>query len=239
MENIKFSDLFDQVKLVFKSKSLFILSWAFIFIILLHLLPQDESLFYFYVKDLSGLSNAVYNLITYIVYFVFSFYYTFILMIISKELIEWNELSVKESFDIVNSKIAALFTTSVTTSILLVLLTLLLVIPWLIYGLYWMFAIYAVLFNNLSNWEARAYSKKLTQWRWWGIFFLLLHFSLYIFLIVFLISFVSTIFLNFIFAENLVDMYLTLFMWFISIVLSFLWIVFNVSMYLKLEENTN
>jgi hypothetical protein len=68
--------------------------------------------------------------------------------------------------------------TTLLMGIFLVGLFILLIIPGIIFGIYWAFAIYAVMLNNKSGLEALQYSKSLVQGRWWRVFGYLLVFGL-------------------------------------------------------------
>lgn len=62
------------------------------------------------------------------------------------------------------------FLTALLYGIFTFLLTLLLVIPGLIYGIFWMFAIPAVVLSGKKNNEALKYSHELLRGRWWQAF---------------------------------------------------------------------
>ena len=50
------------------------------------------------------------------------------------------------------------------------LLLLLLIIPWLIFAVYWIFFIYVIVLKDISATKSFEYSKKMVKWRWWEIF---------------------------------------------------------------------
>ncbi len=60
--------------------------------------------------------------------------------------------------------------TSFITWIMIGFLTLLFIIPGVIYSIYWMFVIYIVIIHKLNSSESREYSKNIVQWRWWKAF---------------------------------------------------------------------
>ncbi|MFZ2456112.1 MAG: hypothetical protein WAX07_06520 [Candidatus Altiarchaeia archaeon] len=59
--------------------------------------------------------------------------------------------------------------TSIIQAIILIFLFLLLIIPGVIYSVYWSFALYAVALGGKSGKEALSYSKKIVQNRWWTV----------------------------------------------------------------------
>lgn len=65
---------------------------------------------------------------------------------------------------------------SILMGILLILLYLLLIIPGIIFTVYWIFAIYILMNEKLGIWESLKKSKQIVKGRWWRVFgyFLLL-----------------------------------------------------------------
>lgn len=59
--------------------------------------------------------------------------------------------------------------TDIVMGIFLIVLFLLLIIPGIIYLVYWAFALYAVALSNKSGREALRYSKKIVNKRWWTV----------------------------------------------------------------------
>jgi hypothetical protein len=87
----------------------------------------------------------------------------------------------------------AIFTT-VLMGILLIGLLLLLIIPGVIAGVYWAFALSVVVFYGKSGFDALNYSKDLVKGRWWTVFSYLLGFLLISFIISVLMFIVIYIF---------------------------------------------
>ena len=68
--------------------------------------------------------------------------------------------------------------TTIIAAILLSLLTLLFVVPGVIYGIYWFFWVYAVALRNRTAKAALDYSKSVVKGQWWDIFWSLFAFGL-------------------------------------------------------------
>ncbi len=67
------------------------------------------------------------------------------------------------------SRWSAAIGTNILLNILLIGLFLLLVVPGIIYSVYWMFASYAVILRNKSGKDALDYSKSIVKGRWWTV----------------------------------------------------------------------
>lgn len=59
--------------------------------------------------------------------------------------------------------------TSILQTVLLALLCIALIVPGIIFGVYWMFAQAAVIFTGKKGMEALRYSKALVKGRWWSV----------------------------------------------------------------------
>lgn len=68
--------------------------------------------------------------------------------------------------------------TSMLMGVFLVGLVILLVVPAIIFGIFWSFAIYAVMLNNKSGMDALRHSKDVVSGRWWRVFGVLIVFGL-------------------------------------------------------------
>lgn len=80
------------------------------------------------------------------------------------------ELELKDAFSLSIKKYPAALGTSVLVSISLVGLFLLLIIPGIIFAVYWQFALIAVVIANKNGLSALKYSKNLVKEKWWKIF---------------------------------------------------------------------
>ena len=68
------------------------------------------------------------------------------------------------------SKWWPVFYTSIIYNILTLLLTLLLIIPGILYSNYWYFFIFAIVIFDKTGQDALDYSKKIVEGRWWKVF---------------------------------------------------------------------
>lgn len=80
---------------------------------------------------------------------------------------------------------------NIVTGFMIGLLTLLFIIPWIIFWVYWTFVTFAVLYYGFSWTQARSHSKTLVTGRWWGTFGIL-------FVIVFLPN-IALLFMSFLY----------------------------------------
>lgn len=79
-------------------------------------------------------------------------------------------LSLKEAMNSALSNFGRGITTNLLSFIVLILLFIALIIPGIIFGIYWIFAGYALALHGKSNMEALRYSKTIVQNRWWRTF---------------------------------------------------------------------
>jgi len=76
------------------------------------------------------------------------------------------KMALKKSF----SRWAPAIWTNILLGLLLLGLFLLLIIPGIIYAVYWMFTLYAVVLYDKSGKDALNYSKNVVKGRWWKVF---------------------------------------------------------------------
>jgi len=87
-----------------------------------------------------------------------------------KTRIEGGRAGFGDSINAATARLWPLVTTDFIRVIFTIGLLFLLIIPGIIYGVYWTFAAYAVLFCGKSNMEALRYSKSMVEGRWGGVF---------------------------------------------------------------------
>lgn len=87
---------------------------------------------------------------------------------------QFNILNKKVHTDITFGKMIKFILTDILALILLVILYLLLVIPGIIFTVYWILTPFVVFDKDLGYLKALKYSKKLVEGQWWKIFLLLL-----------------------------------------------------------------
>jgi hypothetical protein len=75
-------------------------------------------------------------------------------------------------------RLGAIFWTGLLTMVLILGLCLLLIIPGIVYGVYWQFAAYAVLLEQVSGKQALDMSKKIVTGRWLRVFIYGIGFSI-------------------------------------------------------------
>lgn len=85
----------------------------------------------------------------------------------------WNKIEQKESwmqqwFRIAGKKILIIFGTSLLMGLALIPLYILLIIPWIIFSVYWGFIIQAILLRDKKFFKAMSYSKSVIKWFWWN-----------------------------------------------------------------------
>lgn len=68
--------------------------------------------------------------------------------------------------------------TSVLMGLCVLGLSILLIIPGIIYGVFWTFAVYTVMLYNKSGWAAMKHSRETVRGRWWRVFGYLIVFGL-------------------------------------------------------------
>jgi hypothetical protein len=115
--------------------------------------------------------------------------------------IENQQITIKDSLHKALQSWGKVVLTNFITGIMIWLLTLLLIVPWIIYGTYWTFITYIVLFLWLT-WEgARNHSKLLVTNRWWKTFGMVSVFFLLSFILWMTIGFVFYFFLWYFFYD--------------------------------------
>lgn len=87
-----------------------------------------------------------------------------------KNSLEGKSQSFGETLKDANSKWSKVLVTSLVSGLLLLLLTLLFIIPGIIFGIYWLLATYVVIQYGISDMKALSYSKKLVENKWWKTF---------------------------------------------------------------------
>lgn len=80
------------------------------------------------------------------------------------------KITLKQSYAAAKDKWIALLLTSLLSALILIGLTLLLIIPGVIYYVYYLFFSVVVVLKDLQYKEALDYSKKLVKGRWWKVF---------------------------------------------------------------------
>jgi ABC-type Fe3+ transport system permease subunit len=113
---------------------------------------------------------------------------TMAIAFIVKHHVEGKKIGHKEALKESMQKWLAALGTSIIMGIFLFLLALLLIIPAIIFYVYWIFAIYVVLFYNKVGKKALDYSKEIVKGRWWTVFGYSLIFSIIGFLLAFMIG---------------------------------------------------
>lgn len=94
---------------------------------------------------------------------------TMAIALVVKSNIDGNTLSLKESLKKAARLWPKAFSTNILLAICLIGLTLLLIVPGLIFGIYWMFSLYAVIFHDKIGTKAFGYSKSVVKGRWWKV----------------------------------------------------------------------
>lgn len=84
-----------------------------------------------------------------------------------KAALDKKELTWQESFKLAINKWLPTIGTNIIAGILLVGLFLLLIVPGIIFSVYWYFIIYVVIFSKKWGFDAMKYSKEIVQNRWW------------------------------------------------------------------------
>lgn len=106
-------------------------------------------------------------------------------------------------------------------------LTLLFIIPWVIFATFWAFFLYAIVLRDSKVWASFEYSKKLVTWRWWEIF-LYVFFS---FAVIMLVAFWSW------YIPNIENMYMDIGSNFLIDFLSMFMIVIFTLKFLNIDKN--
>ncbi len=84
-----------------------------------------------------------------------------------KQKIDKKSCDLKEAITFGFNKLMPALGTMILLFIFVFLLSLLLIIPGIIFAVYWTFALYVVIFKNVSGNSALSQSKELVQNRWW------------------------------------------------------------------------
>lgn len=94
--------------------------------------------------------------------------------VITEKVVDNEPISIIEAVKYATSKWGSAFMTSLLVSVIVFGLSLLFVIPGIIYGTYYIFVLYVVVLRNKSGREALSYSKTLVEGQWWRVFGILL-----------------------------------------------------------------
>lgn len=87
-----------------------------------------------------------------------------------KGALDKREITWQESFKLAVDKWLKVLGTNIIAGILLVGLFILLIVPGVIFSIYWVFILYVVVFTDKWGFEAMKESKQLVQNRWWKTF---------------------------------------------------------------------
>lgn len=93
-----------------------------------------------------------------------------VLALLVKRYIDRQKIDLSQILNETLKKMWKLFTTNLISLILIMLLILLFIIPGIVYGIYWGFAMFVVIFKDISGKKALDYSKKLVEGRWRKVF---------------------------------------------------------------------
>jgi len=99
------------------------------------------------------------------------------LVVITEKVVEGQGITWSRAMKYALSKLGSVFTTSILMYLILIGLSLLFVIPGVIYSVHYNFALFVVVLKNKNGMEALAYSKKLVEGQWWRVFATLLGFG--------------------------------------------------------------
>lgn len=92
--------------------------------------------------------------------------------LIAESIIEQKPLSLTDAIKLAWPKWGRAFTTQLLTSLIILGLSLLLIIPGFIYSIYYIFILDAVALRDKDGMEALRYSKALIEGQWWRIFWI-------------------------------------------------------------------
>jgi len=120
---------------------------------------------------------------------------------IIKAEIDNKRIDLKEALRLSTHKLGNSIHTNIISNILLLLLTILFIIPGIVFYIYWIFSIHAVALKNKTGMNALKYSKQLIKGQWLNVFGYSLVFVLIQILIVTL--YISPIFVSEIYSEYL------------------------------------
>jgi hypothetical protein len=93
----------------------------------------------------------------------------FIILLV-KQYIDWEKIEFNILFKKSLNKWSNAVWANILYSIWVWLLLLLLIVPWIIFAVYWIFFIYALVLRDISPTKTFDYSKNLVKWRWFEIF---------------------------------------------------------------------
>lgn len=127
---------------------------------IMSIIPEPTSAAEF--ADSVRLSSAISGLFSIIAFAAIAF--------LIKTSLEDKSGSLAGAFKFALGKWWKLFSTHFVTNLFVGLLAILLIIPGVIFGIYWLFVGQAVIFNDLSGQSARDFSKHLVRGRWWKVF---------------------------------------------------------------------
>ncbi len=105
---------------------------------------------------------------------IFSLIASMSIAVIVERVISQKEVSAIEAVTLAFSKLGKGILTSLYLFVIVFALTLLFVIPGIIYSNYYLFVLYVVALRNKSGGEALDYSKMLVEGQWWRVFGVLL-----------------------------------------------------------------
>jgi len=151
--------------------------------------------------------------------------------LVTKAAFEGRQLSLDEALKLSLKKWPLLIATRIMLSVFLMGLTVLLIVPGIIFGVYWAFSIMAVIFENQRPYESLQYSKRLVQGRWWDVcnytvFFVFIS-SLLAMLVNFSISLLSMLAYTSVLFDVLGDIILSIVMPFFVVVSTVFYLNFN------------
>lgn len=110
-----------------------------------------------------------------------------------KQSVDWEKKEFKEIFKKSIKKWTGAIWANILYNIWVGLLLFLLIVPWIIFAVYWIFFLYIFVLKNIEASKTFEYSKKLVKWRWWEIFGYWLFSTLSIILLWFLLGFTPNI----------------------------------------------
>jgi len=170
-------------KILSKSIEIFIQKFKSILIIIVIFYILAEILFLLGIYLFSSFTTNIWMELSLIIiiisikYFIRLIGFVGIIYII-KSKIDEKEISTKKAFQKSISKWKEILTTNIILNIFLFGLFVALIIPGIIYSIYWIFAIIIIVFKNKTEIKALDYSKKIVEGKWWKIFFYLIIFTI-------------------------------------------------------------
>ncbi len=122
---------------------------------------------------------------------------------------------------------AAIFT-SIVAGISLIFLFLLLIVPGVIYSVYWLFILYVIILKDKSFFDAMSYSKSVVKGRWWRTLGYAFVFGLLALVVSFLLGLVFGGFSFFLPAGIFMDLFDVVFGTFVDFLITYFTVVFVV-----------